>query len=163
MPSLKLLDNEKADGSGSLGRRQDWIIGPSPASSFAGYFAARFDIPFSTFGTSNGPSIHSNHTYLANGTEIAGWATFPTGTKQVTVRIGTSFISVDQARHNLDAEIPDGVTLEETAAACRAAWSEKLDRVRFSGDDAEREGAKWKRVFYSKFTDLTRCRAEATL
>jgi putative alpha-1,2-mannosidase len=81
--------------------------------------------------------------------EIAGWATFPTGTREVVVRVGTSFISIDQARRNLDAEIPDGQTLEQTSAACRSAWSEKLNRIRFSGDDAEREGSKWKRVFYS--------------
>lgn len=130
-------------------RRQDWILGPSPAPSFAGYFVARFDIPFESVGTASGSVLHPGQTHLAEGTEIAGWATFPKGIREVVVRIGTSFISIDQARRNLDAEIPDGRTLEQTAAACRAAWSEKLDRVRFNGADAERERGKLKRIFYS--------------
>lgn len=64
----------------------------------------------------------------------------------MNVRVGVSFISVDQARRNLDREVADGVGLEETARGTRAAWAEKLDRVQVQGaDEADRE------VFYTAF------------
>jgi putative alpha-1,2-mannosidase len=64
----------------------------------------------------------------------------------VNVRVGVSFISVDQARKNLDAEVPDGTTLEETAQKTRTEWAEKLDRVQISGATTEE-----KQIFYTAF------------
>lgn len=95
---------------------------------------------------------------LGEGEEIAGWARFKKGTKEVEVRIGTSFISVEQARRNLEREIPDGTSIEETAAATREAWREKLGRITF-GEDEEEHGVakvpprsdKWHRIFYTAF------------
>jgi putative alpha-1,2-mannosidase len=52
---------------------------------------------------------------------------------EVNVRIGVSFISVEQARKNLDIEIPDGNMLEDTAAATRSAWAEKLELIKIKG------------------------------
>jgi hypothetical protein len=64
----------------------------------------------------------------------------------VNVRVGVSFISIDQARKNLDAEIPDGTSLEETAGGTRAAWEEKLGSIRMEGASEED-----KTVFYTSF------------
>lgn len=144
------IDPAAREISGRNPERQDWILGPSEAASFAGYYVARFSQPFASYGTANGAVVHEGETDLEDGTEIAGWAMFAEGTAEVVARVGTSFISIDQARRNLDREIPNGQTLEQTAAACRAAWSEKLDRIRFDGQDAEREDSKWLRVFYSE-------------
>ena len=55
----------------------------------------------------------------------------------VEVRVGVSFVSVEQARRNLEREMPDGTTLEQTARTTRAAWAEKLDRVRVWGASRE--------------------------
>lgn len=52
---------------------------------------------------------------------------------EVSVRIGVSFISVEQARKNLDMEVPDGNTLEDTATATRSAWAEKLELIKING------------------------------
>ena len=56
----------------------------------------------------------------------------------VTLWVSTSFISMDQARRNIDDEIPDTKTtqdphwtpqsLEQTAQLTRSAWLEELDR-----------------------------------
>jgi putative alpha-1,2-mannosidase len=84
-----------------------------------------------------------------SGELLSGFALFPadtTGKVTVTVRVGTSFISVDQARRNINAEIPDHgtsqmqdvrtaipQTLERTAQITRSAWAEKLDRFALEG------------------------------
>ncbi|KAI0029439.1 glycoside hydrolase family 92 protein [Vararia minispora EC-137] len=121
---------------GSNPERQDFIIGPNSAQGFAGYFCARFDQPFAAFGTvQNGTVRVSERT--RNGTLLAGYAAFGNSTDIVDVRVGVSFISVDQARRNIEREAPDGTTLEETARRTRAAWAEKLDRICVEGANGE--------------------------
>jgi putative alpha-1,2-mannosidase len=64
----------------------------------------------------------------------------------VNVRIGVSFISVEQARRNLDKEIPDGPPLEDTVNRTRDLWEEKLGRIQIEGaSDEEME------TFYTAF------------
>ena len=94
-----------------------------------------------------------------SGELLSGYALFPadtTGKVTVTVRVGTSFISVDQARQNIDAEIPDHgteqmrdartarpQTLERTAQITRSAWAEKLDRFALEGATEEQKDIFW--------------------
>lgn len=60
----------------------------------------------------------------------------------VQVRIGTSFVSLDEARRNLNSEIP---TWEYTRVRdqARAAWNAQLGKIRISGRDPART------VFYT--------------
>ncbi|TDC33596.1 ATP-binding protein [Micromonospora sp. 15K316] len=48
--------------------------------------------------------------------------------RQVTMRIATSFLSVDQARKNLDLEVT-GKSFDQIHAAATAAWQERLGRI----------------------------------
>lgn len=124
--------------SGKNPERQDFIIGPNPAHGFAGYFVARFSEPFASWGIASNANgtLFPGHT-SGNGTSLSGYATFGKNVKQVDVRVGVSFISVDQARWNLDNEIPDGTSLEATARKTRQAWADKLDRIKIDGASDE--------------------------
>jgi predicted alpha-1,2-mannosidase len=51
---------------------------------------------------------------------------------QVTLRFATSFISVDQARHNLDLEVT-GQSFDQIHAAATAAWQDRLGRIDVRG------------------------------
>lgn len=66
------------------------------------------------------------------------------------IKVGTSFISIEQARRNLDREVSDKWRIEDTARACRQQWKDALEVVKLEGEDADRENKKWKRVFYSE-------------
>jgi putative alpha-1,2-mannosidase len=124
--------------TGSNAERQDFIIGPNPATSFRGYFCARFSQPFESWGTAMNGTLNQGKTF-AEDKLLSGFVTFTQDTKVVDVRVGVSFISVEQARKNLDDEIPDGTSLEHTAYQTRKEWAEKLDRVIIEGaseDDA---------------------------
>ncbi|KAJ7476835.1 glycosyl hydrolase family 92-domain-containing protein, partial [Mycena galericulata] len=143
------IDPMRREITGSNSERQDWIITPTStadsASHFHGYFCARFDTPFATWGVIQNGSVHAEAD-TGEGSLLSAYARFAEGTHAVNVRVGVSFISVAQARRNLDAEIPDSVALEETARRTRAAWAEKLDRVNLEGaSDADKE------VFYTAF------------
>lgn len=125
--------------------RQDDILGPFKAPHFAGYFVARFSAPFTSWGTATNATLHENE-MARTGEQVMGYVRFAENVTQVEVRVGVSFISIEQARANLDKEIPDGTSLEQTAFNTRSAWAEKLDRVQIEGaTDAQ------KTVFYTGF------------
>ena len=63
--------------------------------------------------------------------------------KPVNLRVGTSFISFEQAARNLKSEVA-GKPLEQVASEAGAVWDEALNRVRIQGgSDAQH------RIFYS--------------
>ena len=66
-------------------------------------------------------------------TSTATSATFDTsGNRQVTLRLATSFISVDQAHRNLDLEVT-GNSLDQVHATATAAWEDRLGRIDVQG------------------------------
>ena len=145
-----VIDPQAREITGSNNERQDWIIGPTStlAKRFNGYFCARFDRPFADWGTVQNGTVHRRQK-SGNGVRLSGYAMFDYGTEKeltVNVRIGVSFISIEQARQNIDNEIGDGVVLEETARRTRAEWAEKLDRVKIEGaTEVEKD------IFYTGF------------
>jgi putative alpha-1,2-mannosidase len=112
--------------------RQDYKLGPFKAKNFNGYFVARFDQPFSSWGTIANGKLYENKTNMVS-TGLSAYVKFQEKKSQVNVRVGTSFISIEQARKNLENEIPDGTTLEETSRQVESLWAEKLDRVNIEG------------------------------
>ncbi|MFW7268036.1 GH92 family glycosyl hydrolase [Gluconacetobacter sp. Hr-1-5] len=66
--------------------------------------------------------------------DVQAWAAFDTaGGRPVTVRIATSLIGIEQAKHNMALELPEGRTFDSVAQAAKAAWNDKLARVAIPG------------------------------
>ena len=78
-----------------------------------------------------------------SGLHVGSYVTFPSDTREVLVRIGTSFIGVDEARASLEKEIP-GWDLEALEAEGAAAWNTLLGRL-----DVEGGTAAQRRTFYT--------------
>jgi predicted alpha-1,2-mannosidase len=63
-----------------------------------------------------------------------GWAKFDAGTdKTVTMSIATSFISLEQARTNLDLEIAPDDSFDDVRARAQKQWDDKLDVIEVEG------------------------------
>ncbi|KAG6829156.1 hypothetical protein H0H87_012494 [Tephrocybe sp. NHM501043] len=130
---------------GSNSERQDKIITPISTQphvkGFNGYYCARFG--YTASATSYGTVQNSTNHPLAQsgeGSLLSGYAVVGSQNVVVDVRVGTSFISIDQARKNIDAEIPDGTSLEETVRTTKAAWTEKVGRFALEGaSDVQQE------------------------
>ncbi|PSS18931.1 hypothetical protein PHLCEN_2v3147 [Hermanssonia centrifuga] len=130
--------------------RQDFIIGPNPATKFAGYFCARFSEPVVEWGTaSNSDARVVPGQRVRSGSQVSAYVRFDESIKTVEVRVGVSFISVDQARRNLDREAPDGTSLEKTAQGTREAWAEKLDRINIDGASTDDKTTFYTAVFHT--------------
>lgn len=117
-------------------------LGP-PLPNFKGYFVIQFSKPFPSFGTWEDADINHGRDQQS-GHRIGGYVTFSTTQGEVIgVKIGTSFISIDQARDNLKREIPDW-NFDRVKEEGRRIWNEALGRIRIQG------GSKDERVnFYT--------------
>ena len=87
--------------------------------------------------------------YTSYGRELAGddigyWFSFDTEEgEQIVLSMGVSFVSIENARQNLDAE-QSGLGFDEVKAAAERLWRNDLSRIRVSGGTQEQ-----KTVFYT--------------
>ncbi|KAK5112208.1 hypothetical protein LTR62_004369 [Meristemomyces frigidus] len=126
------IDPSSKEISGSNPQRQDYALGPYRAPGFSGYFVSRFSESFESYGTSLG-SVTSEGSSTSSGEHLGAFVRFARNTGRVEVRTAVSFVSVEQARRNLDSEVPDDTTFEQVVEGLKAAWLEKLGRVTISG------------------------------
>ncbi|KAI9709440.1 MAG: hypothetical protein M1820_003200 [Bogoriella megaspora] len=126
------VDTATREISGSNPQRQDYALGPSRAPGFSGYFVSRFSEPFSAYGISQGEAIQEG-AKKGNATNLGAYVKFASHTSRVEVRTGVSFVSIEQARRNLDIEVPDGTSFEQTVGTVKAAWLDKIGRVTIEG------------------------------
>lgn len=78
--------------------------------------------------------------YTSYGRELAGddvgyWFTYDEleQGEQLTVSLGISYVSTDNARMNLDAEQPEGSSFDAIRESAREQWNKELGRIRVSG------------------------------
>lgn len=64
--------------------------------------------------------------------------------EQVTVRMGVSFVSIDNARENLETEQPGAAGFDQVLAQARSAWDDCLGKVTVEGGTEAQ-----KRIFYT--------------
>ena len=107
------------------------------------YFAATFNRPFSAFGTWNGAVVRSGSRRDA-GPRAGGYVTFDTSrSRAITVKVGLSYVSVANARQNLEAEEP-GWSVDAVRRSAAATWNRLLNRIQVTGGTPAQQ-----RVFYT--------------
>ena len=62
-----------------------------------------------------------------------GIAVFPKGTKEVTMKFGTSFINVQQASHNKDLELSDSESFDSIFQKAQKAWDDICGIIEVEG------------------------------
>ena len=124
VPGYAAIDEQSHEISGYNPHRMDAHLGPSKLPNFKGYFVIQFkQIPHNakTYGMEQEVAESSRGAY----------AEFKPG-ETVELRVGTSFLSIDQARDNLKREIPEW-DFDAVRERLRAAWNEKLKRLQIDG------------------------------
>jgi predicted alpha-1,2-mannosidase len=124
------VDQKTGEITGYNPHRMDAHLGPHKLPSFKGYFVVQFRKAPQNAGTYG---LEKEDASASRG----AFAEFRPG-EVVEVRVGTSFLSVDQARANLGREIPDW-TFDAVRAKLHSAWTEQLGRLEWEGaTDRER-------------------------
>lgn len=80
------------------------------------------------------------------GDDIGYWFTYDdlAEGEQIEVRMGISYVSMENARRNLDVEQPAGTTFDTIREAARGRWNADLGRIRVEGGTDDQ-----RRVFYT--------------
>ncbi len=122
------VDVKRGEMTGWNPHRMDAHLGPYALPNFKGYFVVEFRqdagsgaIAGKTWGMEDAGAAGSRGAYA----EFAPGAI-------VEMRVGTSFLSVEDARANLRREIP-AWGFEAVQQKLRAVWDEKLDRLQVTG------------------------------
>lgn len=115
--------------------------------NFKGYFVIQFDKEFNDFGTWNSfrnePEIHIKGTEQT-GQRMGAYISFSTKKNEIIkVRVATSFISIEQARINLEKEIPHW-NFNQVVNDTKNTWEENLSRIKVDGASETQ-----KEIFYT--------------
>lgn len=118
--------------------------GSGKPAGFSGYFVVQFDHRFSVGGTWGGSERHEGATSQqgTDGTPGAYVSFDVMPGEAVQARIGSSFTGLDEARKNLESEIP-GWDFGHVVAQTREAWNKELGKVEIEA------AAEQKRIFYT--------------
>ncbi|KAF2772179.1 hypothetical protein EJ03DRAFT_267461 [Teratosphaeria nubilosa] len=142
------VDTEAREVYGGNPQRQDYALGPSRAPGFSGYFVSRFSRPFQSYGVTNSENIYPGQS-SGSGAELGAYVMFGTNSSRVEVQTGVSFVSIEQARRNLDIEAPEYATFEDTVESLKQAWLDKLARVEVEGANQTDHDHDPKTIFYT--------------
>lgn len=96
-------------------------------------------------GYSGKYKLYTSYSKEMSGDDIGAWFTFDTTEGEaIEVSIGVSFVSIENARLNLETEQPAGTTFDQIRAQARKKWNEDLSRILVEGGTEEQKG-----VFYT--------------
>jgi predicted alpha-1,2-mannosidase len=138
--SIELRDGDTATGTIVSGH----FCNGGPTYTL--YFAMQFSEPFKTTGGWD-TDVHPGAT-SATGHRAGAWVSFGKSARPLWMKLGLSFVSVENARANLKTEIPDSMDFEaqfrKVHESAEKTWSNALGKIDVSGGgDDQRE------VFYT--------------
>ena len=108
--------------------RPEYIKKYQPGADQRIYFSAEVDTKPVCIGVFNGDDIREDQTY-AHGIGAGAYLNFHTkADQQITVKVGISYTSVQNARINLKAEAT-GISFDEARAGSQLVWEEALRRI----------------------------------
>ena len=124
------------------------------------YFVARFNKPAESFGvwkkmpamkaesswseTSGKFKYYQNYKAEMAGDSIGAWMSFDTEKdEEIFVKIGVSYVSIDNARQNLEVELP-GFNFQKMLSEAQNKWDEALSQIMVKGGSDDQ-----KTVFYT--------------
>jgi predicted alpha-1,2-mannosidase len=152
--AVQILSPSELAGSTSV--KGGWNKQPVP---YTVYFYAQTDTPAASWGTWRNEALSpgSKSTEGGEGQSAGAWLTFSGRTdRTVDMKIGISFISIEQARRNVETEIP-GFNLEAVHTAAVAQWNKALRNVEIEGATPEQAQMFYTAIYHTMLmpTDRT--------
>lgn len=155
--TVRFVNDREIEGSKLLG-----TFCYNPQAVFPIYFVMRIDKASATRGYwklqrpmqgveaewdgySGKYKLYTSYSKEMSGDDVGAWFTFDTTEGEaIEVSIGVSFVSIENARLNLETEQPAGTTFDQIRAQARKKWNEDLSRILVEGGTEEQKG-----VFYT--------------
>ena len=136
---LVIPNSDEAEGYIEIDLEKREIVGYNPvhriyqgwgeSAGFSGYFVVQFDQPIEDYGVFQENEVFAKKTSLSQQKGLGAYLTFsPEAQKKVTLRVGTSFTSIEGARKNLVQEIGND-SFDTVASKLKSTWNEWLGKV----------------------------------
>jgi predicted alpha-1,2-mannosidase len=107
--------------------------GTGEPAGISGFFVAKFDKTFTNHGTYAGMDFNHGTTEQRDKEKIGAYVSFDSESDVViSMKIGTSFTSIENARNNLETEIPDWDFIK-TKTELENNWNEMLGQIDVEG------------------------------
>jgi len=141
------VNSDEGEGYIKVDVENQEIIGYNPVhriyngmgkpAGMSGYFVAKFSKKFIKHGTFAGMDFTHGTTEQKNKNNIGAYVTFEIKAEDViSMKIGTSFTSIENARLNLEAEIPDW-DFNKTKQNLEKEWNDVLGKIDVEGGSEE--------------------------
>ncbi len=119
------------------------------------YFYAEFSQPFTSFQTWGQGALSPSPRQAGDDIGFVSTAATSAGAR-IEVRVGLSYISAEQARRNLQREIP-AWDFDQVRASTRAVWSRALDGIQTVGGTPQQRAIFYTALYRSlgRMTDIT--------
>ncbi len=159
--ALTLRDNAEISVSGNRVVQGDEPVGrenrrhPGAKEKTREYFYAEFSRPFDAYQTWQNGNLSQDA--KQSGDAIGFVANYTTTANQpIEVRVGISYISVEQAHRNLQREIPDW-NFEQVKSQARNVWNQALGAVTTVGGTEQQRTIFYTALYRSmgRMTDIT--------
>ncbi len=127
-------------------------------NSYTVYFYARSDTPAQDWGTWKDGQLHrgSKLSAPAPGSKSGAWLSFATQQGQkVRLKIGISFVSVAQAKRNVEREIPD-FDFDQVHRAAVSSWDQALGAIELKGATAEQQQMFYTALYHTMLMPVDR-------
>ncbi|HMB41748.1 MAG TPA: glycoside hydrolase domain-containing protein, partial [Balneolaceae bacterium] len=114
----------------------EYVKNYQPGGVVAIYFVAEWDKPADDFGSFNGKTVRQGYN-VAQGPGAGIYIRFSTEKEEsITVKVGLSYTSIENARRNLETEATD-VTFDDALEMAQNKWEQMLGRIAVEGGSAE--------------------------
>ena len=145
------VNAEKREITGYNPQRMSSHLGPD-IPNFKGYFIIQLDRDIKDYGTWNSFRNEPQITVLGTeqqGARMGAYVSFKTKeNEQIKVKIATSFISIEQARKNLENEIPHW-DFDKVVKSTGEIWQENLSRINVKGATEDQKSILYTALFHT--------------
>ncbi|MEU5956219.1 GH92 family glycosyl hydrolase [Streptomyces sp. NPDC047525] len=125
-----IFDNVSEKGGLTLDEEKGIVSGFSDVKSGLSTGATRLFV----YGTFDSPVTAGGKLEGGGGGDVTGYLRFKPGKdRTVNLRLATSLISLDQAKANLDREIPSGTSFDRVKNGAQKSWDDILGKVEVQG------------------------------
>ncbi|MFG2652239.1 GH92 family glycosyl hydrolase [Streptomyces sp. NPDC048436] len=125
-----IFDNVSEKGGLTLDKEKGIVSGFSDVKSGLSAGASRLFV----YGTFDSPVAAGGKLDGGGGGDVTGYLRFKPGKdRTVNLRLATSLISLDQAKANLDSEIPSGTSFDRVKNRAQKSWDDILGKVEVQG------------------------------
>ena len=127
---------------------ENTIEGQEGLGNRAFYFYAKFSKPFKSFGSWNGDKAFPGSN-TQSGTNVGAFANYTTSKgEKIEVKIGVSNESIEQAKLNLEKDIP-GWGFETAKNSAKNKWTASLDLFKVEGGTDEQRSIFYTGIYFS--------------